>query len=338
MPTRKCYRTIFRSRGLLEINDTPPNQSVWMKDAKILKSAEPHLDVTPKEGQDTLDGTEHLQPKRICDICSPKCFDHFSWDALQMEKHIVEELGPLSSPVIVSSKLKLPKAEDARKEGTPVSPMDGSFLEASHWIETFSCNYSHRVEGCQEEEYQDCHIRTTFQCDSRGRRHNPWWFQEVEAKEPHLDVTLEEGQKALDGKEKKKAKGCFGSLLKMFHIHSSENLSGDTNQRERHKVKEHIEDVLPMSSLMNGSTNDNMAKPEEIRIISVPVSPIVSQEKFPKVKPTTTMKDSFPNEAVGIKAVRTLKPEPSLKVKTEERKMCLMTLKISSHRTRKKQI
>ncbi|XP_071467489.1 uncharacterized protein [Marmota flaviventris] len=279
MPTRKCYRTIFRSRGLLEINDTPPNQSVWMKDAKILKSAEPHLDVTPKEGQDTLDGTEHLQPKRICDICSPKCFDHFSWDALQMEKHIVEELGPLSSPVIVSSKLKLPKAEDARKEGTPVSPM-----------------------------------------------------------EPHFNVTAEEGGTTLGGSKKWKPKGCFGSLLKMFHIHSSENLSGDTNQRERHKVKEHIEDVLPMSSLMNGSTNDNMAKPEEIRIISVPVSPIVSQEKFPKVKPTTTMKDSFPNEAVGIKAVRTLKPEPSLKVKTEERKMCLMTLKISSHRTRKKQI
>ncbi|XP_071467488.1 uncharacterized protein [Marmota flaviventris] len=280
MPTRKCYRTIFRSRGLLEINDTPPNQSVWMKDAKILKSAEPHLDVTPKEGQDTLDGTEHLQPKRICDICSPKCFDHFSWDALQMEKHIVEELGPLSSPVIVSSKLKLPKAEDARKEGTPVSPMA----------------------------------------------------------EPHFNVTAEEGGTTLGGSKKWKPKGCFGSLLKMFHIHSSENLSGDTNQRERHKVKEHIEDVLPMSSLMNGSTNDNMAKPEEIRIISVPVSPIVSQEKFPKVKPTTTMKDSFPNEAVGIKAVRTLKPEPSLKVKTEERKMCLMTLKISSHRTRKKQI
>ncbi|KAG3292857.1 hypothetical protein H1C71_014255 [Ictidomys tridecemlineatus] len=40
-----------------------------------------------------------------------------------MEKHIVEELSPLSSPVIASSKPKLPKAEDARKEGTPVSPV-----------------------------------------------------------------------------------------------------------------------------------------------------------------------------------------------------------------------
>ncbi|XP_040137293.1 ankyrin repeat domain-containing protein 26-like isoform X2 [Ictidomys tridecemlineatus] len=60
--------------------------------------------------------------------------------------------------------------------------------------------------------------------------------------EPHLDVTPEEGQKTLDGKEKKKAKGCFGSLLKMFHIHSSENLSGDANQREKHKVKEYVEE------------------------------------------------------------------------------------------------
>ncbi|XP_077871704.1 ankyrin repeat domain-containing protein 26-like isoform X4 [Ictidomys tridecemlineatus] len=105
--------------------------------------------------------------------------------------------------------------------------------------------------------------------------------------EPHLDVPPEKGPKTLDGKEKKKAKGCFGRLLKMFHIHSSEN-DDDANQREKHKVKEHIE---------------------------------VSQEKFPK--PTTTMKDSFPNEAGGIKAIRTLKPESSLIVKTEEKKSML---------------
>ncbi|XP_077871769.1 uncharacterized protein LOC144365007 isoform X2 [Ictidomys tridecemlineatus] len=114
---------IQQPKAFLEINDTPPNQSVWMKDAKILKS-EPHLDVTPKEGQDTLDGTEHQQSTtRICEICSPKCFDHFSLDALQMKKHIVEEMGPLSSPVSSSSKLKFSKPEDARKEGTPVSPV-----------------------------------------------------------------------------------------------------------------------------------------------------------------------------------------------------------------------
>ncbi|XP_077872034.1 uncharacterized protein LOC144365098 [Ictidomys tridecemlineatus] len=121
---------IQQPKAFLEINDTPPNQSVWMKDAKILKS-EPHLDVTPKEGQDTLDGTEHQQSTtRICEICSPKCFDHFSLDALQMTKHIVEgkshiflkclldkiffkkilsKLGPLSSPVSASSKLKFSK-------------------------------------------------------------------------------------------------------------------------------------------------------------------------------------------------------------------------------------
>ncbi|XP_077872035.1 uncharacterized protein LOC144365099 [Ictidomys tridecemlineatus] len=58
--------------------------------------------------------------------------------------------------------------------------------------------------------------------------------------EPHLDVPPEKGPKTLDGKEKKKAKGCFGRLLKMFHIHSSEN-DDDANQREKHKVKEHIE-------------------------------------------------------------------------------------------------
>ncbi|KAG3292856.1 hypothetical protein H1C71_014255, partial [Ictidomys tridecemlineatus] len=105
--------------------------------------------------------------------------------------------------------------------------------------------------------------------------------------EPHLDMPPEKGQKTLDGKEKKKAKGCFGRLLKTFHIHSSEN-DDDANQREKHKVKEHIE---------------------------------VSQEKFPK--PTTTMKDSFPSEVGGIKAIRTLKPEPSVIVKTEEKKSVL---------------
>ncbi|XP_071467838.1 ankyrin repeat domain-containing protein 26-like [Marmota flaviventris] len=262
-----------------------------------------------------------------------------------METTVVEvlsekqkELGPLSSPVIASSKPKLPKAEDARKEGTPVSPVVSQTAPSLKHptglrhsrettdiemkgarkkdVKTITSGHSITVQDVLihlcKSAYLSAQPHFNVKAEEAGttlggsKKRKPKRISEIctgerfdgfsedafendthTLDEPHLDVPPEKGQKSLDGKEKKKAKGCFGRLLKMFHIHSSEN-DDDANQREKHKVKEHIE---------------------------------VSQEKFPK--PTTTMKDSFPNEAGGIKAIRTLKPEPSLIVKTEEKKSVL---------------
>ncbi|XP_071467840.1 uncharacterized protein [Marmota flaviventris] len=93
------------------------------KDVKTITSAEPHFNVKAEEAGTTLGGSKKRKPKRVSEICSGESLDCSSEDTIEMEAHTLEELGPLSSPVIASSKPKLPKAEDARKEGTPVSPV-----------------------------------------------------------------------------------------------------------------------------------------------------------------------------------------------------------------------
>ncbi|XP_077893275.1 uncharacterized protein LOC144374220 isoform X4 [Ictidomys tridecemlineatus] len=287
---------IQQPKAFLEINDTPPNQSVWMKDAKILKSAEPHLDVTPKEGQDTLDGTEHQQSTtRICEICSPKCFDHFSLDALQMKKHIVEEMGPLSSPVSSSSKLKFSKPEDARKEGTPVSPVGSQrapSLKPPTALRHSGESTDPEMKGARRKDVKTItpephfHVKAEEAGTTLGgsKMRKPKAFLEIndtppnqsvwmkdakilKSAEPHLDVTPKEGQDTLDGTEHQQSttRICEICSPKCF-----DHFSLDALQMKKHIVEE----MGPLSSPVSSSSKLKFSKPEDARKEGTPVSPV----------------------------------------------------------------
>ncbi|XP_055282081.1 ankyrin repeat domain-containing protein 26-like [Moschus berezovskii] len=76
-------------------------------------------------------------------------------------------------------------------------------------------------------------------------------------------------------------------------------------QRGKNTLSRQVEGVSYVPSCLSGSRNFKMAKLEEPRHAGIPVAHMDSPEKCLNVRPTVGVKDSVPNETVGMKDPQT---------------------------------
>ncbi|XP_026977449.1 ankyrin repeat domain-containing protein 26 isoform X2 [Sagmatias obliquidens] len=84
-----------------------------------------------------------------------------------------------------------------------------------------------------------------------------------------------------------------------------DHLSGAAGQRGKNILNGQVEDVPYIPSCMSGSRNFKMTKLEDPRNVGIPVAHMDSPEEYPHLKPAVGVKDSVPNETVGMKDLQT---------------------------------
>ncbi|XP_033708264.1 ankyrin repeat domain-containing protein 26 isoform X10 [Tursiops truncatus] len=84
-----------------------------------------------------------------------------------------------------------------------------------------------------------------------------------------------------------------------------DHLSGAAGQRGKSILNGQVEDVPYIPSCMSGSRNFKMTKLEDPRNVGIPVAHMDSPEGYPHLKPAVGVKDSVPNETVGMKDLQT---------------------------------
>ncbi|XP_060016436.1 ankyrin repeat domain-containing protein 26 [Lagenorhynchus albirostris] len=84
-----------------------------------------------------------------------------------------------------------------------------------------------------------------------------------------------------------------------------DHLSGAAGQRGKNILNGQVEDVPYIPSCMSGSRNFKMTKLEDPRNVGIPVAHMDSPEGYPHLKPAVGVKDSVPNETVGMKDLQT---------------------------------
>ncbi|XP_059862046.1 ankyrin repeat domain-containing protein 26 isoform X3 [Delphinus delphis] len=101
-----------------------------------------------------------------------------------------------------------------------------------------------------------------------------------------------------------------------------DHLSGAAGQRGKSILNGQVEDVPYIPSCMSGSRNFKMTKLEDPRNVGIPVAHMDSPEGYPHLKPAVGVKDSVPNETVGMKDLQTsrsdLSAELDLEITSEE--------------------
>ncbi|XP_026977451.1 ankyrin repeat domain-containing protein 26 isoform X4 [Sagmatias obliquidens] len=101
-----------------------------------------------------------------------------------------------------------------------------------------------------------------------------------------------------------------------------DHLSGAAGQRGKNILNGQVEDVPYIPSCMSGSRNFKMTKLEDPRNVGIPVAHMDSPEEYPHLKPAVGVKDSVPNETVGMKDLQTsrsdLSAELDLEITSEE--------------------
>ncbi|XP_057588801.1 ankyrin repeat domain-containing protein 26 isoform X6 [Hippopotamus amphibius kiboko] len=88
-----------------------------------------------------------------------------------------------------------------------------------------------------------------------------------------------------------------------------DHLSGAAGQRGKNILNEQVEDVPYIPSCVSGSRNFKMAKLEDPRNVGIPVAHMASPEKYAHLTPTVGVKDSVPNETVGMKNLQTCRSD-----------------------------
>ncbi|XP_073657666.1 ankyrin repeat domain-containing protein 26 isoform X5 [Tursiops truncatus] len=97
-----------------------------------------------------------------------------------------------------------------------------------------------------------------------------------------------------------------------------DHLSGAAGQRGKSILNGQVEDVPYIPSCMSGSRNFKMTKLEDPRNVGIPVAHMDSPEGYPHLKPAVGVKDSVPNETVGMKDLQTSRSELDLEITSEE--------------------
>ncbi|XP_026977452.1 ankyrin repeat domain-containing protein 26 isoform X5 [Sagmatias obliquidens] len=97
-----------------------------------------------------------------------------------------------------------------------------------------------------------------------------------------------------------------------------DHLSGAAGQRGKNILNGQVEDVPYIPSCMSGSRNFKMTKLEDPRNVGIPVAHMDSPEEYPHLKPAVGVKDSVPNETVGMKDLQTSRSELDLEITSEE--------------------
>ncbi|XP_042847210.1 ankyrin repeat domain-containing protein 26 isoform X1 [Panthera tigris] len=83
------------------------------------------------------------------------------------------------------------------------------------------------------------------------------------------------------------------------------HLSGAADQKGQSILNGQVEDVFYIPSCMSGSRNFKMAKLEDTRNVGIPVTHMDPPEKYPHLKPTVEVEDSFSDKTVGMKDIQT---------------------------------
>ncbi|XP_045322280.1 ankyrin repeat domain-containing protein 26 isoform X1 [Leopardus geoffroyi] len=83
------------------------------------------------------------------------------------------------------------------------------------------------------------------------------------------------------------------------------HLSGAVDQKGQSILNGQVEDVFYIPSCMSGSRNFKMAKLEDTRNVGIPVTHMDPPEKYPHLKPTVEVEDSFSDKTVGMKDIQT---------------------------------
>ncbi|XP_047721170.1 ankyrin repeat domain-containing protein 26 isoform X7 [Prionailurus viverrinus] len=83
------------------------------------------------------------------------------------------------------------------------------------------------------------------------------------------------------------------------------HLSGAVDQKGQSILNGQVEDVFYIPSCMSGSRNFKMAKLEDTRNVGIPVTHMDPPDKYPHLKPTVEVEDSFSDKTVGMKDIQT---------------------------------
>uniref|UniRef100_A0ABI7Z2K9 Ankyrin repeat domain 26 n=1 Tax=Felis catus TaxID=9685 RepID=A0ABI7Z2K9_FELCA len=83
------------------------------------------------------------------------------------------------------------------------------------------------------------------------------------------------------------------------------HLSGAVDQKGQSILSGQVEDVFYIPSCMSGSRNFKMAKLEDTRNVGIPVTHMDPPDKYPHLKPTVEVEDSFSDKTVGMKDIQT---------------------------------
>ncbi|XP_047410282.1 ankyrin repeat domain-containing protein 36C-like [Sciurus carolinensis] len=220
---------------------------------------EPHSDVTPENGSKTLHGTEKKHAKEMQDYES-----------------VEGDVSLMSFPLAESGNDNLDKPEDTGIDSVPMSPKEShSDVTPEDPAKTHGTKKKRAKrssgkakQGGEQrikEHVKDVGLMSSLLAESRNDNLAKAEDTEINSvpmshKESHSDVTPEDPAKKLHGTKKKWAK--------LFQRSSDNDKQGGEQS-----IKEHVKDVGLMSSPLAESRNDNMAKPEDSVIDSVPISP-----------------------------------------------------------------
>ncbi|XP_053081403.1 ankyrin repeat domain-containing protein 26 isoform X6 [Acinonyx jubatus] len=83
------------------------------------------------------------------------------------------------------------------------------------------------------------------------------------------------------------------------------HLSGAVDQKGQSILNGQVEDVFYIPSCMSGSRNFKMDKLEDTRNVGIPVTHMDPPDKYPHLKPTVEVEDSFSDKTVGMKDIQT---------------------------------
>ncbi|XP_047721169.1 ankyrin repeat domain-containing protein 26 isoform X6 [Prionailurus viverrinus] len=96
------------------------------------------------------------------------------------------------------------------------------------------------------------------------------------------------------------------------------HLSGAVDQKGQSILNGQVEDVFYIPSCMSGSRNFKMAKLEDTRNVGIPVTHMDPPDKYPHLKPTVEVEDSFSDKTVGMKDIQTSRSDLDLELTSVE--------------------